>query len=37
MLSIIKSMCLHGLDGYLVNVEVDVSRRTPFMGFSWTS
>ena len=32
MLSIIKSMCLHGLDGYLVSVEVDVSRRSPIMG-----
>lgn len=35
MLSIIKSMCLHGLDGYLVNVEVDVSRWAPIMGTSW--
>jgi len=26
MLSIIKSISLHGLNGYLVNVEVDVSR-----------
>lgn len=37
MLSIIKSMCLHGLNGYLVNVEVDVSRRTSFMGISRAS
>ena len=29
MLSIIKSMALHGLDGYLVNVEVDVSNGLP--------
>lgn len=29
MLSIIKSMALHGLDGYLVDVEVDVSNRLP--------
>ncbi len=30
MLAIIKSMALHGLDGYLVNVEVDVSNGLPF-------
>ena len=30
MLSSIKSMALHGLDGYLVNVEVDVSQGLPF-------
>ena len=29
MLSIVKSMALHGLDGYLVNVEVDVSNGLP--------
>ena len=29
MLSIIKSMALHGLDGYLVDVEVDVSAGLP--------
>lgn len=29
MLSIIKSMALHGLDGYLVDVEVDVSNGLP--------
>ena len=29
MLSIIKSMALHGLDGYLVDVEVDVSSGLP--------
>lgn len=28
MLSIVKSMALHGLDGYLVDVQVDVSGRT---------
>ena len=27
MLSIIKSMALHGLDGYLIEVQVDVSAR----------
>lgn len=34
MLSIIKSMYLHGLNGSLVNVEVDVARRASFMGNS---
>jgi len=29
MLSIIKSMALHGLNGYLVSVEVDVSSGMP--------
>ena len=29
MLSIIQSMGLHGLDGYLINVEVDVSAGMP--------
>lgn len=29
MLSIVKSMALHGLDGYLVDVEVDVSSGLP--------
>ena len=29
MLSIIKSICLQGLSGYIVNVEVDVSRGIP--------
>lgn len=28
MLSIIQSIGLHGLEGYLINVEVDVSART---------
>ena len=32
MLSIVKSMALHGLDGYLVDVQVDVSSRTSIMG-----
>ena len=27
MLSIVKSMSLHGLDGYLIDVQVDVSAR----------
>lgn len=30
MLSIINSMSLHGLDGYLINVEVDVSAGLPY-------
>lgn len=34
MLSIVKSMALHGLNGYLVNVQVDVSSRTSIMGSS---
>ena len=29
MLSIIKSMALHGLDGYLVDVQVDVASGLP--------
>ncbi len=29
MLSIVKSMSLHGLDGYLVDVQVDVSAGLP--------
>ncbi len=37
MLSIVKSMSLHGLNGNLVNVEIDVSRWTSFMGHSRTS
>ena len=37
MLSIIKSMALHGLDGYLVDVQVDVSRRASFLGDSRTT
>ncbi len=35
MLSIVKSMALHGLDGYLIEVQVDVSPRTTFMGCCW--
>lgn len=27
MLSIVKSMSLHGLEGYLIDVQVDVSPR----------
>ena len=34
MLSIVKSMALHGLDGYLVDVQVDVSSRASVMGGS---
>lgn len=37
MLSIVKSMALHGLDGYLVDVQVDVSSRTSSLGGCWTS
>lgn len=29
MLAIVKSMALHGLDGYLVDVQVDVSSGLP--------
>ena len=29
MLSIVKSMCLQGLDGILINVEVDISSGMP--------
>lgn len=29
MLSIVKSMALHGLDGYLVDVQIDVSSGLP--------
>ena len=34
MLSIVKSMSLHGLDGYLVHVQVDVSSRNALLGNS---
>lgn len=37
MLSIIKSMSLHGLDGNEVKVEVDVSRRASRVANSRTS
>jgi len=30
MLAIVNSMSLHGLDGYLVEVQVDVSSGLPF-------
>lgn len=33
MLSIVKSMALHGLDGHLLNVEVDISRRYANLGY----
>ena len=32
MLSIVKSMALHGLDGYLIDVQVDVSARNATLG-----
>jgi len=32
MLSIVKSMSLHGLEGYLIDVQVDVSARTSILG-----
>lgn len=32
MLSNIKSMSLHGLDGYLIDVQVDVSARNAKLG-----
>lgn len=31
MLSIVKSISLHGLEGDILDVEVDISRRTPSM------
>lgn len=30
MLAIVKSMSLHGLDGYLIDVQVDVSSGMPY-------
>lgn len=30
MISIVKSMALHGLEGYLVDVQVDVSSGLPY-------
>ena len=32
MLSIVKSMSLHGLSGSLLSVETDISRRSSNMG-----
>lgn len=32
MLSIVKSIALHGLDGKLLNVEVDISRTECQLG-----
>lgn len=32
MLSNVKSMSLHGLDGYLIDVQVDVSARNARLG-----
>lgn len=37
MLAIVKSMTLHGLDGRLMSVEVDISRGTPKLGDCRTS
>lgn len=37
MLSIVKSMSLHGLDGYLIDVQVDVSARYARVANCWTS
>lgn len=37
MLSIVKTIALHGLDGKLLRVEVDVSRWTPKLGNSRAS
>ena len=34
MLSIVKSMALQGLEGYLIDVQVDVSSRTSILGSS---
>jgi len=34
MLASVKSMSLHGLDGYLVDVQVDVGSRNACMGNS---
>lgn len=34
MLSIVKSMSLHGLNGYLVDVQVDIGPRTSLLGSS---
>ena len=32
MLSIIKSMALLGLNGYLVDIQIDVSQGLPYFG-----
>ena len=37
MLSIVKSMALYGLDGCLINVQVDVAKGMPWMGDSWVT
>ena len=31
MISIVKSMALHGLDGYLVDVQVDITNGLPYL------
>ena len=37
MLSIVKSMALYGVDGCLINVQVDVAKGMPRMGDSWVT
>ena len=37
MLSNVKSMSLHGLDGYLIDVQVDISARNAELGSSTDS
>lgn len=37
MLAIVKSITLHGLDGRLMSVEVDISRRITKLGYCRTS
>lgn len=37
MLSNVKSMSLHGLDGYLIETQVDVSSRYARLGMRGTS
>lgn len=37
MLSNVKSMSLHGLDGYLIETQVDVSARYARLGVRWSS
>lgn len=34
MLSIVKSMALYGLDGCLINIQVDVAKGMPRLGNS---
>lgn len=37
MLSNVKSMSLHGLEGYLIETQVDVSARNARLGMCWAS